>query len=306
MQIINRSGIARIMSLLVIGTGFASSAVNAATTQSTSVFLTGKDKSFGNGVDLSVNSGNWQLDKSKRYAYSLDATISGVAPKKKPKPGTLTMKDLIPAGTKVTELIDLIAPGYSSLFNGTYSNPDGTLPVVLVDRKVSGTETLPGIGKLSISLNLKAEILENGQVVISATNVSIKTAAGKVPGTIKFGRGSKVVISTAPIVEFKSVAQNVDENAGSVKVTVWRQGNRKVKANATWTTEGDTAIADVDFKTTSGTVKFKKNQTQKTISIPILDNELKDGFKTFKIKLAGDPEELGSKTEMSIGIKDND
>jgi hypothetical protein len=179
---------------------------------------------------------------------------------------------------------------------------------VIADRRVAGTETLPKIGKLSVSLNLKAEILDNGQISISVTNVSIKSGAGKIPGTIKFGRGSKVVISTAPLVEFKSLAQNVDENAGSVKVTLWRQGNRKGKASATWTTVGGSALAGTDFTQSSGTVKFNSNQTQKTISIPIIDNELKDGFRTFSLEVSNPSKGvvLGEKTTMSIGIKDND
>jgi hypothetical protein len=306
MQLYSAPGLARFIPIAIAALGLGVSVASAAAPK-VSVFVAGK--SFGNGKSLHVTSEPWVIAPSKLYSYSVTGTCSGVAPMKA-NPADLTLDDLVPAGTSLGGFLKAIGAGSTaSLLKGTFENPTGKLPVVIVERKIKGSYSSSELGVITSSLKLKVQILANGQAVVDITNVSIQSSVhGKISGTIKFGKGSKVTLTTAPEVQFKTPGQSVNETDGSVKVVVWRFGNQRGTASAHYTTADGTAQAGVDYTAVSGVVKFLDRETVKTISIPIVNTTAKDGYRKFTVNLS-DPSNgvvFGPRTIETIGIQSDD
>ena len=260
------------------------------------VYLVGKK--FGNGKSLTVNSGKELLAKSQKYHFDV------IGPCK----GTGGLAKLVPPGTDIGKLMDIIADGSSDLLTGTLDNPTGTLPKVLVNEKISGTETIKGIGKVSASLNLKVEILANGQIVMKLTKVKFKSPSGLIPGTIDFQKNAKVVITTAPIITMKTLSKNVQENGGSIVLEVIRTGFQQQPASISYATANNTAIAGVDYTAKSGVINFATGQTKATITIPVSNNLLQDGLRNFVVNLSSPSTGavIGARPSTVVGILDDD
>ncbi|HUE84318.1 MAG TPA: Calx-beta domain-containing protein [Pyrinomonadaceae bacterium] len=116
---------------------------------------------------------------------------------------------------------------------------------------------------------------------------------------------------------FHFSAQNYDvnENAGSVTVTVVRTGgDQSVAATVQYQTEddpaevpcsqvGNTAYARCDYATTVGALTFEPGETSKVFSIPIIDDSYNENNETFTVRVKGT---LTAPDTTTITIIDND
>src|SRR5205823_5148825 len=64
----------------------------------------------------------------------------------------------------------------------------------------------------------------------------------------------------------------VNENAGSIVLTVTRTGGTQGTVSVQYSVSDDTAIADVNYTAVAGTLTFADGETTKTFTIPILDD----------------------------------
>jgi len=71
-----------------------------------------------------------------------------------------------------------------------------------------------------------------------------------------------------------------------------------------YATADGTAHSAVDYTATTGHLTFAPGETSKTISIPIIDNTLRDGTRTFTVALTGP--DLGATRTLSITIANDD
>ena len=78
------------------------------------------------------------------------------------------------------------------------------------------------------------------------------------------------------------------ENAGSFQVTVTRTGGTAGTATVGYSTVDGTATAGQDYAATSGTLVFQPGETSKTITIPILEDNLTENPETLIVGL-GNP-----------------
>jgi hypothetical protein len=117
-----------------------------------------------------------------------------------------------------------------------------------------------------------------------------------------------IVASHAGFLDFGKRFSAVDEAAGSIALTVIR-------------TEGTSGVVTVDYKTTdgaakngadyvgkSGTLTFADGETQKTIVIPILDDNLPEGAEDFTVTLSnpGGGASLSNFSFIRVIIDDNE
>ena len=78
-----------------------------------------------------------------------------------------------------------------------------------------------------------------------------------------------------PVVSFAEVVINVDEDAGTAVLTVNKVGLTDVTATVDYETgERSTAKEGDDYTATAGTLTFQANEYSKTISIPIVDDNV--------------------------------
>ena len=251
---------------------------------------------FGKNLEIHVSSGDRVIALSESYTYSVVGSCAG----------TDDLAKLIPAGTPISTFLNMLSKGNSKYIAGIYDNPTNARVVTPIDRNFSGKLTYPKVGVVTLSASIKAGINANGEAYIDVFDVVVNSAT-TLKGTIKFQSGSKFVISTAPLIQFKTPTRNTSENSGTVEIYVTRFGNLKGTASANYTTVPGTADA-TDYTPVSGTVIFPNNVTQQTITVPILDNADKDGTRVFALTLS-EPNKgsvIGPKDIINVTIQDDE
>jgi hypothetical protein len=285
-HLITRAGLLVVLVSSAITTAVAAPVVT--------VNLTGA--TFGNNLDVHVNSGAQRIAAARSYGYEIEGTVHG----------TDLLAPLVPPGTDLTDLIESIQTGGSSFLSGKQANPTGTLPFRVINRTYSGEVPTPVPGvSASASVTLLGKITATGLVRFDVTNVNISLLNFTEVGTIVFEPGSKLTVSVSPVIEFKNAAATVSEDAGSVSLIVKRRFNSSGAVTVNFTTVAGTATL-ADYELTSGTLTFADGETQKMIVVPITNRAGAQGNRTFKVKLSapGGDAILGVKRKEFVTITD--
>jgi hypothetical protein len=85
---------------------------------------------------------------------------------------------------------------------------------------------------------------------------------------------------------FSSATLSVSENAGNAIVNVRRNGNTNGSSSVQCQTSDGTAIAGSNYTATSGVLTFGVGETNKNITIPIIDDTFLNGDKIFTVTLS--------------------
>ncbi len=114
-------------------------------------------------------------------------------------------------------------------------------------------------------------------------------------------------IVTPPIFSFSSATATIAENGGSINVTVNQSIASTCNVNVALT--GGTGIQGTDFTFTSPTtLNFNGTITTQSVNIPIIDNVLIDGSRTFILTLqtATGSCTIGTPTSITVTITDDE
>jgi hypothetical protein len=109
-------------------------------------------------------------------------------------------------------------------------------------------------------------------------------------------------------LQFSGPTFSVNESQGTATITVTRTGGSNVPVTVHYATSDGSAVAGNDYTATSGTLSFGVGETQKTFTVPILDDQLVEGNETINLALSAptDGATLGSRTTATLTIIDND
>lgn len=108
-------------------------------------------------------------------------------------------------------------------------------------------------------------------------------------------------------VQFQFATSVVAENAGSVRLGVVRGDNGTNAVAVDFSTSNLTAKSGVDYVGATNTLHFAPLEWLQFISIPILNNAIKQPDRTFKVVLRNPAGlSLGSQSSITITISDND
>jgi len=194
------------------------------------------------------------------------------------------------------------APGGSGVPTGMVTFSDGT--------KVIGQAAVNGTGIAAIT----SSSLGVGSHTITASYVS----------DTRFARssGSTTQVIQGPSVQFSQPTVSVNEDAGSLTLTVTRIGDASNAATVDYkTVDNDTftvgcsdttanmgsAFGRCDFATTVDTLTFAAGETSKTLQIPIVNDSIKEGDETFSVVLSNPTgASLGTPATAVVTIVDND
>jgi alpha-tubulin suppressor-like RCC1 family protein len=167
-------------------------------------------------------------------------------------------------------------------------------------------------------------------VAVSGLNHANTIAAGgesacatTVTGEIKCWGGSAyeqsgdgaLSYSTRPVitsvydtnVQFSQAAQQVGEQNGQVTLALTLDGPSGVPVTVAYITEDETATAGADYTATSGTVRFEAGETQKFITVTVLDDALDEPNETFLLRLTQIVNgEVGGNGQAQVTLVDND
>ncbi|MCR8843958.1 FG-GAP-like repeat-containing protein [Paenibacillus sp. SC116] len=112
---------------------------------------------------------------------------------------------------------------------------------------------------------------------------------------------------TSSSLQFSNASQNVQESAEYVQVKVKRVGDRHGVTSVVYGTEDGTALAGVDYASSTGTLTFADGETEKTVKIPLIKNGKMDTNRTFKVKLQSPTRgaKLGQHHQLEVNIRDD-
>lgn len=92
--------------------------------------------------------------------------------------------------------------------------------------------------------------------------------------------------SSGPTVGLSATQYAVNENGGSLTITVVRGGSSSSAATVAYATSNGTGQSGNDYTSVSGTLSFGANESSKTFTVSIADNSSADGNKTFNVTLS--------------------
>src|SRR5262245_9138385 len=88
-----------------------------------------------------------------------------------------------------------------------------------------------------------------------------------------------------PTLQFAVSSYTVAESAGSVSLVVQRFGDTNTAVGVDYATVDGTATNGFKYTAVSGTLSFGPSETNQSIVVPILDDGLVQGAKTFQVLL---------------------
>ena len=115
-------------------------------------------------------------------------------------------------------------------------------------------------------------------------NATLSTTAATATGTIED--------DDQPTVGFENESIFIVEETGEAVFKVKLDKTSTVPITVDWATEADSAEADVDYTEASGTLTFAAGDTEETITVAILDEDLLEGLDVFTVRLSGTDDAL--------------
>ncbi|MBL7543905.1 MAG: hypothetical protein JNL11_08815 [Bdellovibrionaceae bacterium] len=109
-----------------------------------------------------------------------------------------------------------------------------------------------------------------------------------------------------PIVSLSSTTYTVSEDTPSLTITVQLSTSYAANSTVNYTTTNGTALSGTNYTATTGTLTFNAGQTSKTVSIPILNNDVYNGSRNFSFSLSSPINAVSGTTTSTITISDDD
>jgi hypothetical protein len=120
-------------------------------------------------------------------------------------------------------------------------------------------------------------------------------------------RGQFASSLAAVTMQFNATGYVVNENAGSVTVSVTRSGNTTQASTINYATSNGSSIQPSDYTNTSGSLQFAPGETVKTFVVPVINDALVEGNETINVLLSSPAGAVeGSPFTATITILDDD
>ena len=182
----------------------------------------------------------------------------------------------------------------------SYATSDGTAIAGEDYRAISGTLTFAdGESSRTLSVALLDDALHEPTETFTLTLSSPENAAIAVGSAV--GR-----IEDDDALPALSVADGAGEEGGVVNFAVTLAGDGSERATVDYATKDVTAIAGEDYLAAQGTLTFAPGESQKTVSVTLLDDEVVEPEETFALELSSPMDATLSVNEAVGRILDND
>jgi hypothetical protein len=195
----------------------------------------------------------------------------------------LTSASLTPGGLTVTGTLTSapLTPYQIELFSNDAANPDAR---TLLDSFTASTDAT---GNLTFTRTITSPLPVAGEVITStATNRGLVAIPGSAPNSTS-EVSAPIALAFPGGLRFESPTYAVDEDAGTVTITVTRTGGDEGTVTVNYATTNGSATAPVDYTQTSGTLTFGPGVTEQTFTVPIVQDMVPESDETFTITLSG-------------------
>ena len=115
-----------------------------------------------------------------------------------------------------------------------------------------------------------------------------------------------VTLTETTVPQMTIADASANENAGSLTFAVTIDAASSAEVRAAWATTGVTATAGADYTESSGTVVFAPGTTSRTVTVPLLDDELDEMNETLTVTLSGPEHAALADAEATGTILDDD
>ena len=170
-------------------------------------------------------------------------------------------------GSSGSASVQFFTTGLTATNGFDYLNTNGLL--VFADGELTKTFSVPIIN----------DHLVEGPEVINLTLINPTGA------TLGQGTATLIILSDDAGFTFSSPTYSVLETGGSATINVLRLGKTNGPASVTFSTSDGTALAGLDYVFTSGVLNFADGQTNQTVVIPIIDDNVGEGDETVNLHL---------------------
>ena len=112
----------------------------------------------------------------------------------------------------------------------------------------------------------------------------------------------------ASTLQFTTNRYSVAESAGTLTLTVQREGDTGQEVRVDYATADGTAVQGLKYTAVSGTLTFAASETHHAIEVPITNDALVSGSRNFKVLLRNPVggADLGSRSTATVSIIDSD
>jgi len=246
-------------------------------------------------------------------SHSIAAQYSGDAANA-PSTSSNLAQSVLPSGSAISTAVTLTssanpAPSTGAVTLTATIHASTPVPAGTVTFVANGS-TITGCGNVSV--------VTSGTTRIAQCTTQLATGAFTIVATYN-GSGQYQPSSSLPFAQVKSLPglgntiqfaaadYEVNENAGSVTVTVTRIGDATAAAVASYATVSGTATS-AEFEAAVGTLTWAaQDATPRTITIPILDEVAHESNETFAVKLtAATGATLGAVATTTVTVVDNE
>ncbi|HEY6806376.1 MAG TPA: Calx-beta domain-containing protein [Pyrinomonadaceae bacterium] len=174
------------------------------------------------------------------------------------------------------------ASGVSTVVN--YATADGTASAGSDYVNTSGTLTIdPGQASQTISVPV------NGDTMFEPNETFVVNLSGPTNATIADGQGAGTITNddSQPTISINDTSVNEgDTGSTTATLTVSLSNASSQTVSVNYATANDTAVAGVDYVTTTGTLNITPGQTSATINVPVIPDLLNEDSVAFKMNLA--------------------
>ena len=207
----------------------------------------------------------WTLPASFRIAEGVDYRVSLQLTDNTPAEGKPTISGTATVGETLTAAI------------GDIADTDG-LPTTFPDdytfewlRRDGGTDSPITGATASTYTPVAADVGKTVKVTVSFTDDG---GTGEARTSDAYPSSGTIVSDTLPALSFVPTVVNVDEDAGPAILTVELTPASTGTVTVDFATRDHGAKAGEDYTATSGTLTFTAGQTSKTITVPILNDDV--------------------------------
>ncbi len=197
-------------------------------------------------------------------------------------------------------------PSHPETITVNYATSDGTALAGADYTSTSGTLTFsPDDFLESFSVITNDDGIAEGNETISITLSNANNANLVSPGTATL----TIIDDDAPDITFSPSGYTVAENvaSGSATVAVILSGTSTQTIMVHYATSDGTALAGVDYTSTSGTLSFAAGDISKTFSVPIDNDGIAEGSETIDLQLSNPANaNLGTPSAVALTIYDDD
>jgi hypothetical protein len=138
--------------------------------------------------------------------------------------------------------------------------------------------------------------------------VTLSGATGGASVSGGAGQASVMIVDNESPPVFTTSNVSVNENAGTVTITVVRTGGTVYSHAVNYASASGTATSGSDFTAVSGTLTFTPSETSKTISVAITNDAVQEATEAFAVSLSSPTfsATLGSPSSATVSIIDDE